>query len=240
MEDRLSNVISLQKEVSRKKKKIFILLYLLIVLIILSLAALLWSEGPLAMLFPAGLLLAGTALVLPSYIRMGVIHKSLKELTEEEQMRVNEDVLTGYRYANVIVCRDCLLFVVNNIQALPYRDIVFAFGRSTTYTAAVAALATVNSIVVVDKRKRQYFMNMGLKPFWGNGQGVFQTIDGRRMFAILQQNAPWSFFGASKENMALFKHFKKMSAEVEERRRQYFAANSSLPGAERYGDEYGR
>lgn len=236
MEERLSNVINLQKEISRKKKRTVHILYIVIILIIISLAAMLWSEGPLAMLFPAGLLLAGTALLLPSYIRMGVMHKSLQELTEEEQRRVNEDVLTGYRCANVIVCRDCLLFVVNNIQALPYRDIVFAFGRSTTYTAAIAAVATVNNIVVVDKRKKQYFMNMGIKPFWGNGQGAFQTIDAKMMFAILQQNAPWSFFGASKENMALFNHFKKMAAAAEERKRQYFAAAGGAQGTERYGD----
>lgn len=130
------------------------------------------------------------------------VDKTLKELTPEEQARMNEDCVDGYRIGNTVVCRDGFLLAGAVIQALPYRDIVFVYENSTTYTTVAVPLATVRSVISINRKKKQFVINAAMKPPFGkSGKGEIQM---QQLWEILQQNAPWVYLGGSVENMNLY------------------------------------
>lgn len=218
--ENLSNVMKIQKELARKKHRTFIILYIVLVAILGGLSYLMTLDGDMGVLVvPGVLLLLFTLFIVFMYTRTIGVHPSLQSLSAEEQKRVNEDVETGYRFGNIIVCRDGLLMALQKMQLVPYCDIVFVYGQNTTYTATVVAIATTSSIMVATRDRKQYAINVNISPFYGQGNNAFQTIDAQKMFEVLRQSAPWSFFGASPENMKLFtKDFKRMVAEVDARK----------------------
>ncbi|MBD5460235.1 MAG: hypothetical protein HDR26_04730 [Lachnospiraceae bacterium] len=153
-------------------------------------------------LFFGALLLILTASMAVIIWKCNGVDKTLKELTPEEQARMNEDCIDGYRIGNTVVCRDGFLLAGVTMQALPYRDIVFVYENNTTYTTVAVPLYKVRSVIGVNRKKKQFVINAAMKPPFGkSGKGEIQV---QQLWEILQQNAPWVYLGGSVENMNLY------------------------------------
>lgn len=144
------------------------------------------------------------------------VDKTLKELTPEEQRRMDEDCVDGYRIGNTVVCRDGLLIAGPAMRALLYRDIVFVYENSTTYTTVAVPLATVSSVIIVNREKKQFAVNTATRPFLGKSEkGVIQV---QQLWEILQQKAPWVYLGGSVEHMNLYlNRFDEMARTAKEK-----------------------
>lgn len=204
MKENLKNIMKYQKKLFWKKMAWLIPLDLFAFgLVGVAVVSVTVTDGfgAFSVLFGSLLLILIASMALIIWKCSGV-DKTLKELTPEEQARMNEDCVDGYRIGNTVVCRDGFLLAGVVIQALPYRDIVFVYESSTTYTTVAVPLATVRSVISVNRKKKQFVINAAVKPPFGKSRkGEIQI---QQLWEILQQNAPWVYLGGSVENMNLY------------------------------------
>ena len=221
------NLMQLRNAFVKKKMKILIPLTVFEVLLLsfLTFVMIIAEDGIGGGLFLPGflLILLGPIMII-AWVAILKVDPSLNALDPQMRQRVNEDIPTAPRYANAIICRDCLLIETNRVKAIPYVDVIFAFGQNIANTSryGMVTMSTTSSIIVVDRKKKQHALNSRTKAFKGNA--VFDTLDDRNVFAALQQRAPWSFFGYSPENENLYlKDFPRMVYEVDARKAQMLA-----------------
>ena len=140
-------------------------------------------------------------------------HWSIATLHPAEQARVNEDCLKGYRFGDVIICRDCLLMpgVGAKLQAVSYRDLLWIYvdKRYIRYvTRKSAALCPVS--------RKVRFLPKKLGP----------ELDENGFYTVMQQFLPWCFFGNAPEIRTLHKkNFPALVQTVDGRRASYWAGN---------------
>lgn len=204
MKENLKNIMKYQKKLFWKKMIWLVPMVLFAFgLVGVAVVAVTVTDGfgAYSMLF-GSLLLILIASMAAIIWKCNSVDKTLKELTPEEQARMNEDCVDGYRIGNTVVCRDGFLLAGAVIQALPYRDIVFVYENSTTYTTAAIPLATVRSVISINRKKKQFVINAAVKPIFGkSGKGEIQV---QQLWEILRQKAPWVYLGGSVENMNLY------------------------------------
>lgn len=151
------------------------------------------------------------------------IDKSITDLPAEVQQRIEEDCKTGYRMNNVVVCRDCLLTFNGNATALWFDSIVFMYPSSTTQRVMLIPIVSTHQIVIIDNDQKTHSIDMGASAF--STSGKLKKPETVKFYEEILKNAPWILFGATNENMKLFRDFKQMVAAVEERHIQYMIQN---------------
>lgn len=224
------NLEMVRREFLKKKLNVMISLAVLEAVIIIGITALMLFSVVIpdndlsGLIFPGILAVIIVPVMIYGFKKVLGIDPSLKNIDPEKLRRLDEDVLTAPRYANSILCRDFLLVAPNRLCAIPYEDIVFIYGQNLTLTMyKVATVSTNSALIVVDKNHKIVALNGRTNAFSGN-KGVFSTIDDRKVFETLQQRAPWSFFGYSKENSNLYAtNFPEMVRRVQERKEQILA-----------------
>ncbi len=225
------NLLDVQEEfavASNKKLKKSMIMVIVIELLLAGLMFIVGGEeGAIVFAILGGILLL---LILVFVIMMNKnnkkkvqIDKSITDLPVEVQQRIEEDCKTGYRLKNVIVCRDCLLMLNGNATAVSLDYLVFVYPSSTTQRVMLIPIVSTHQIVLVDNEQKTYSIDMGASAFATGG--ALKKPETVKFYEELLKNAPWILFGATNENMKLFRNFKDMVAVVEERHLQYMIAN---------------
>lgn len=139
---------------------------------------------------------------------------SISSMTPEEQARVNADCVTGYRFGDVIICRDCLLIPTagTRVSAVHFRDLLWIYADKKWIRYATRK----NGIINMAPRKDKFFpKNLGPR------------LDEDGFYKVMQQFLPWCFYGKTPEVNAMFrKNFPQLIRTVDERRAAFFASQT--------------
>lgn len=142
---------------------------------------------------------------------------SIRSMTLDEQARVNADCVTGYRYGDVIICRDCLLTPASGarVSAVYFRDLLWIYTDKKWIRYATRKNAMINA---APKKYKFFPKNLG------------PQLDEEGFYRVMQQFLPWCFFGKTPETKTMFRrNFPQFVRTVDERRAAYFASQSSVP-----------
>lgn len=215
---------------SNKKNKKSIITVVIIEVLLMGLMFLIGGEEGFIVFALLGGILLLLILVLALMINKNnkkkvQIDKSVTDLPVEVQQRIEEDCKTGYRMKNVVVCRDCLLMFNGNATALSYDDIVFVYPSTTTNRAMLIPIVSTHQIVILDTDNKNRGIDMGVSAFATSG--ALKKPETIEFYDELLKNAPWILFGATDENMKLFRDFKQMVKVVQERQVQYMIQNEN-------------
>lgn len=139
-------------------------------------------------------------------------HFSIKCLSAGEQSRIDEDCMKGYRFGDVIVCRDCLLVPapMARPQAVSYRDLLWIYvdKRHVYYV-------TVKNPTPLSVSRKPSAMPKKLGP----------QLDENGFYTLMQQFLPWCFFGSQPEIKEMRRrNFPALIQTVEQRRTAYLAS----------------
>lgn len=139
---------------------------------------------------------------------------SILSMTPDEQTRVNADCVTGYRFGDVIICRDCLLTPAagSRVSAVHFRDLLWIYVDKKWIRYATRK----NGMINMAPRKNKFFpKNLG------------PQLDEDGFYKVMQQFLPWCFYGKTPEVNAMFrKNFPQLIRTVDERRAAFFASQT--------------
>lgn len=142
---------------------------------------------------------------------------SISDMTPDERARVNADCLTGYRFGEVIICRDCLLVPAAGarVSAVHFRDLLWIYIDKKWIRYATRK----NGLLYTASCKNRFFpKNLG------------PELDEAGFYNVMQRFLPWCFFGKTPEVNALFrKNFPGLVQAVDGRRAAFFASQSPAP-----------
>lgn len=143
---------------------------------------------------------------------------SIGSMTPDEQARVNADCVTGYRFGDVIICRDCLLIPTAGarVSAVHFRDLLWIY----TDKKWIRYATRKNRIINAATRKNKFFpKNLG------------PQLDEEGFYRVMQQFLPWCFYGKTPEVNTMFRrNFPQLIRTVDERRAAFFASQAPAPG----------
>ncbi|MCH5274640.1 MAG: hypothetical protein J1E65_02280 [Lachnospiraceae bacterium] len=142
---------------------------------------------------------------------------SIRNLSPQEQARVNADCMTGYRFGDVIICRDCLLVPVSGarVSAVSYRDLLWIY----TDKKWIRYVTRKNKMPGAVSRKGRIF---------SKDLGPQLNEDG--FYNVMQQFLPWCFYRKTPEIQKLYsRNYRQLIQTVDERRAAFFASQPPAP-----------
>lgn len=223
MGDNLENIKKLDAKVGNRKIIMLwpgvLALFLLFLLLYVALGTETWGEDTemLWRMYALWVVIYIVAALLFFLVSRTGPDISIRSLTPQEQARVNADCMTGYRFGDVIICRDCLLIPTagTRVSAIHYRDLLWIY----TDKKWIRYVTRKNGMINAAPKKNKFFpKNLG------------PQLDESGFYHVMQQFLPWCFYGKTPEINKLFrKNYRQMIQAVDERRAAFFAAQPPSP-----------